>query len=116
VEILMPKVTLDTAVLETLREHAASAARLVSYLDDGVDSASAVGPLADHVDEIFHTLSEILGNPHLVAAPVSSACVTFTPDAYGVSEHASPERALADDATPRADVVALALDTSKAAS
>jgi hypothetical protein len=114
-EILMPKITLDTAVLETLREHAASAARLVSYLDDGIDSASAVGPLADYVDEIFHTLSELLGNPHLVAAPVSSACVTFTP---GVSERISPERALAlaDDATPHRDVVALALDTSEAAS
>lgn len=87
------QIALDRAILEKLREHASSAAHLVGQIDDAI----ARGPLADHVDEIFHTLSESLGKPHLVATPVPNACATFMPD-VDVPEHVSPERALANDA------------------
>jgi hypothetical protein len=75
-EDVIMQITLDRAILENLREHASSAAHLVGHIDD----ALAVGPLAEHIDEIVHTLSELLGNPHIVAAPVPSACATFTQD------------------------------------
>jgi hypothetical protein len=45
----------------------------------------AAGPLGDHVDAIVHGLTELLGDPHTLAAPVPSARSTFaldvTPDA-----------------------------------
>lgn len=40
----------------------------------------AIGPLADDIDAIVHELCEVLDNPHLLAAPVSSTCPTFAPD------------------------------------
>jgi hypothetical protein len=73
------QLTLDSATLETLLKHAASASRLVGYIDDSVNGALAVGPLADRIDAIVHTLSELLGNPGLIAAPVPSARSTFAP-------------------------------------
>ena len=71
----MPQLSLDIAVLETLLKHAASAARIVGHSD-----ALAAGPLADHVDAIVHELSELLGNPHLIAAPVPSARPSYDDD------------------------------------
>jgi hypothetical protein len=85
------QITLDRAILEKLREHASSAAHFAGH----IEGAIAVGPLADHVDEIVHTLSELLDKPQVIAAPVPSACATSTP-AVDVPEHVSPERALAN--------------------
>jgi hypothetical protein len=67
------QITLDTAVLETLLNHAASAARLVGHLDDAI---AAAGPLADHIDAIACELSELLGNPH----PVPSVRPSYDDD------------------------------------
>jgi hypothetical protein len=68
--------TLDRAILEKLLAHAAAAARIVGHLED----APAIGPLADHVDAIVHELSELLGEPHRIAAPVPSARPAFDDD------------------------------------
>jgi hypothetical protein len=77
------------STLEKLLNHAESAAHLVGHLDDPI----AAGPLADHVDAIVHELTELLSDPHTLAAPVPSARSTFaldvTPDA--VPEHAAPD-------------------------
>lgn len=59
-------IKLDSTVLDTLLKHATSAARHVGHIDD-----SKVGPLADDIDAIVHELSELLGRPHLIPAPVS---------------------------------------------
>jgi len=74
------QLTLDRAILDTLLKHAMSAARLVGSIDDGDGGALAVGPLADDIDAIVHELSELLGNPHLIAAPVPSARPTYDDD------------------------------------
>jgi hypothetical protein len=58
------QITLDRSTLEKLLNHAASAARLVGYIDDDI----AAGPLGDHVDAIVHGLTELLGGPHALAA------------------------------------------------
>jgi len=72
--------TIDRATLEKLLAHAASAARIVGHLDDAV----AVGPLGNHVDAIVHGLTELLGDPHTLAAPVPSTLVL---DVDAVPEH-----------------------------
>jgi len=59
------QVMLDSSILESLLQRAASAARRVGHIDDGV--FTAVGPLADDIDRIVHTLTELLGSP-LIAA------------------------------------------------
>jgi len=64
-EIPMPQLSLDIAVLETLLKHAASAARIVGHSD-----ALAAGPLADHVDAIVHELGELLA---IFIGPLPSA-------------------------------------------
>ena len=75
----MTQLTLDRATLETILERATSAARLVGYIDEpAVDGF--VRPLADNIDEIVHTVTELLGNPHLIAAPGPSARSRFAPD------------------------------------
>jgi hypothetical protein len=75
----MTHLTLDRATLETILERATSAARLVGYIDEpAVDGF--VRTLADNVDEIVHTVTELLGNPHLIAAPVPNARSRFAPD------------------------------------
>lgn len=82
--------TIDRATLERLRAHAASAARLVGHLDD----ALATGPLGAHVDAIAHELGELLGNPHLRAAPVPSVRSTLALDIVtqdGVPELVAPD-------------------------
>jgi hypothetical protein len=76
------------STLEKLLNHAESAAHLVGHLD-----TPAIEPLADHIDAIVHELSELLGNPHLVAAPVPSARSTFALD---VTPDAVPERVAPD--------------------
>ena len=50
--------------------------RLIGHLDDNVGGA-AVGPIADRVDEVVHTLCELLGAPELVAASVPDGCLVF---------------------------------------
>jgi hypothetical protein len=75
----MTLLTLDRATLETILERAMSAARLVGYIDEpAVDGF--VRPLADNIDEIVHTVTELLGNPHLIAGPVRSTRSRFAPD------------------------------------
>jgi hypothetical protein len=76
----MPQVTLDTAVLRRLLQQAASAARLVGHMDDDVPATAAIGPFADTLDEIVHTLTELLGDPHVITARVPNASSTFAPD------------------------------------
>ena len=76
----MSQITLDRGILEAVLERAESAARLVSYIDDRGKDAFAVHPLADEIDAIVHELTELLGNPHLIAASVSDACSTFGAD------------------------------------
>jgi len=82
------QLTIDRATLERLRAHAASASRLIGHID-----ALATGPLADHVDTIAYELGELLGNPHLIAAPVPSARSTFALDVVldGVPELVAPD-------------------------
>jgi hypothetical protein len=68
----MTQLILDRAILETILERATSAARIVGYIDEpAVDSF--VRPLADSIDEIVHTVTELLGNPDLIVTPVPSA-------------------------------------------
>jgi hypothetical protein len=55
-------------VLVELLAHASSATRIIGHLD-GRDGSPAVERLADHVDAIVHGLSELLGDPHLIAQP-----------------------------------------------
>src|SRR4051812_45889794 len=82
------QITIDRATLERLHALASSAARLVGHSD-----ALATGPLADHVDALAHELGELLGNPHLSAAPVPSARSTFALDVVldGVPELVVPD-------------------------
>lgn len=78
------KLTLDRSTLERLLQYATSAARIAGSIDD-----VPIGPLADLIDAIAHELSEVLGNPHLVAAPVPSARASFVLDL--VPQDAVPE-------------------------
>jgi hypothetical protein len=73
----MSQLTLDSAILEVLLKRAVSAARLVGYIEDGLDSGITVGPLADEIDAIVHELSELLGNPHLRVVSAPNARSTF---------------------------------------
>ena len=59
------ELTLDRSTVEKLLDHAASAARLVGHIEEGVPNA-VVGPLADHIDAMVHDLSELLGAAHLI--------------------------------------------------
>jgi hypothetical protein len=83
------RIHVDRTLLLDLLAHASSSARIVGHLDD----TPAVEQLADDIDAIVHRLSELLGNPHLIAAPVPSARPTFaldvTPDA--VPDHVAPD-------------------------
>jgi len=75
----MSQLTLDSAILETLLERAASAARRVGYIQDSVDCGPSGDLLANDIDAIVHELSELLGNPHLIAVSVANARSTFAP-------------------------------------
>jgi hypothetical protein len=82
------RITIDRATVERLHGLASSASRLIGHID-----ALATGPLADHVDTIAYELGELLGNPHLIAAPVPSARSTFALDVVldGVPELVAPD-------------------------
>jgi hypothetical protein len=95
--------TLDRAILEKLLAHAAAAARIVGHSDD-----LTAEPLADHVDAIVHELSELLGEPHLIAAPVPSARSAFALD---VTPDAVPE-AVAPDAPTASRTISIAIALS----
>lgn len=78
----MSQLTLDSAVLEEFLERAALAARQVGNIEDKVACGLPVGegdvdPLADEINMIVHELSELLGNPDLIAAHVPRARSTF---------------------------------------
>lgn len=79
--------TIPKATLEEFLNHAACAARIVGHLDGAI----ADGPLGDHVDELVHGLTELLGDPHMLAAPVQGARSTFALDVDAVPEHAAPD-------------------------
>jgi hypothetical protein len=67
-------ITIDVATLQGILHHAASAARLVGHLDDASPRRRiSDGPLGDHLDAIVRKLTELLGDPHTLAAPVQSA-------------------------------------------
>ena len=70
--MLEMKITLDRSSLENLRHHAASAAQLVGHLDDGAH-AELIGQLGDHVDAVVHGLTEILGDPRVLAEDDAAA-------------------------------------------
>ena len=75
--------TINRTTLADLLSHAAFAAHLVGHLDDAI----AAGPLGDHVDAIVHSLTELLGDPHLFTAPVPNARSAFALDVDAVLEH-----------------------------
>jgi hypothetical protein len=87
------QLTVDRSTLENLLDHAASAAHIVGHLDGAI----ATGPLGDHVDAIVHELTELLGDPHTLVAPVQGARSTLaldvTPDA--APEHVEPDASAA---------------------
>jgi hypothetical protein len=62
---------LDSAILETILERAATASRLVGHIDERA-AIAVIGPLADSIDEVVHVLSELLGNPHVVVTVPSA--------------------------------------------
>jgi hypothetical protein len=68
-----------------------------SLLWAALGGAIAAGPLGDRVDVPVHDLTELLGDPHLIAAPVSSArsmvALVVAPNA--VPEHGAPEASAA---------------------
>lgn len=63
------KLTVDRSTLEKLLNHAASAAHFVGHLDGAIPA----GPLGDHVDAVVHGLTELLDDPHTLAAPDATA-------------------------------------------
>jgi len=69
------QLTLDSAILETLLERAATASRLVGCIDERAAN-TIIGPLGDSIDEVVHILSELLGSPHVVVT-VPGACASF---------------------------------------
>jgi uncharacterized Fe-S cluster-containing protein len=69
------QLAIESTILESLLARAAHASRLVGYIDERAGD-TIVKPLGDSVDEIVHVLSELLGNPHVVAR-VPSACSSF---------------------------------------
>jgi hypothetical protein len=78
------KLTLDRSTLEKLLQSAASAARIAGSIED-----PAIDPPTDDIDAIVHELSELLGNPDLLAAPVPSARSSFALNV--VSQDGAPE-------------------------
>jgi hypothetical protein len=62
------QLTLDRTILENLLELAASASRRAGSIEH-----AAVGPLSDGINAIAHEISELLDNPHLIAAPIAIA-------------------------------------------
>ena len=62
------KLTVDRSILEELLQNATSADRIAGSIDD-----PTIYPLADYLDAIVHELRELLGNPHLIVAPVPNA-------------------------------------------
>ena len=64
---------IDTVFLETILTQARSASRLAGGIADAADRAIAIGELTSTINEIVRMLVELLGEPHPVAAPVSSA-------------------------------------------
>ena len=68
-----------------------------SLLRAALGGVIAAGPLGDRVDAPAHDLTELLGDPHLIAATVPSArsmvALIVAPDA--VPEHGAPEASAA---------------------
>jgi len=86
-EIPASHVTVDVAVLEMLLKVAASAALHVGYISDGLPEPVVIDPVADALDEIVHTLTELLGSPCvIVASAPNDVSSGFTP------EVATPDR------------------------
>lgn len=94
---------LDRPILEHLLARAATASRLVGQIDERA-GGTIVGSLEDSIDEIVHVLSELLGNPHVVVAPVPSgsafAVDVATPGDAGPQVVGLEVVALAAEVTP----------------
>lgn len=73
------QLTLDSAILEHLLARAVTASRLIGHIDERA-AGPLVGRLEDSLDEIVHVLSELLGNPHVVVAPVPTTCSSLALD------------------------------------
>jgi hypothetical protein len=66
------QLTVNSSILEQLLHHAAFAAHLVGHLDDN-PPPDLIHKLGDHVDAIVHGLTELLGDPQILAAPDAAA-------------------------------------------
>jgi hypothetical protein len=71
---------IDTECLETILTHARSASRLAGGIADASDRAIVIDALTSSINEIVRTLAELLGDPHLIAAPVPSARSSYDVD------------------------------------
>jgi hypothetical protein len=77
--------TLDGAILETLREKAGSASRLVGHLD-ACATNQTLGPLAHCVEGIAYTLAELLRDPELISpARIAQPSLANEPTRAGVA-------------------------------
>lgn len=66
------QLTLDRFALEKLLHHAAFAAHLVGHLDDDANR-ELIGQIGDRVDAVVHGLTELLGDPGVLAEPDAAA-------------------------------------------
>jgi hypothetical protein len=74
------QITIDIEILETILIRATSASRLAGCINDASDRAIVIDTIAASIDEIVRTFDGLLGNPHVIAAPVPSARSTFGAD------------------------------------
>lgn len=74
------QITTDTEILESILIHAKSASRLAGCINDASDRAIVIDTIAASIDAIVRTLAGLLGNPHVIAAPVPSARPTYDDD------------------------------------
>jgi hypothetical protein len=96
---------IDTEILETILIHATSASRLAGRIADASDRAIVIDALTASIDEIVHELSDLLGNPHPIAAAVPRARSTFALD---VTPDAVPE-CVVPDAPAASRTIAIAI-------
>jgi hypothetical protein len=74
------QIIIDIEILESILIHATSASRLAGCINDASDREIVIDTIAVSIDAIVRTLAGLLGNPHVIAAPVPSARSTFGAD------------------------------------
>ncbi len=67
--------SIESVALELLLEHAVSASHLVGHIDK-----RAAASIVKELDEIVHTLTELPGNPCVVASPMRSVRLSLAPE------------------------------------